>query len=90
MSEYIQFREIIVPTKTKRCEYIQFREIIVPTKTKRWEIISKSSGFRLGIIKLYAPWRQYCFFPERMTIWNKDCLEDIHGFLKQEMSNRKK
>jgi len=70
-------------------EYFQFREIDVPTKTKRWDIISKSSGFRLGTIKWYGAWRQYCFFPDRMTIWNTDCLQDIRTFIKEQMDLRK-
>ena len=69
-------------------QYLQFREVDVPTKTKRWDIYSKSSGWRLGTIKWFSHWRQYCFFPERQTIWNKGCLADIQKFIEQNKDSR--
>jgi len=34
----------------------------------------------LGIIKWYANWRQYGFYPESGTVFEKTCLADISDF----------
>jgi len=34
----------------------------------------------LGIIKWYAQWRQYGFYPEKETVFEKTCLRDIKNF----------
>jgi len=50
-------------------------------KTKVVGIFSWSSGDRLGTVKWYGPWRQYCFYPEPDTVFNDVCLAKIIGFL---------
>lgn len=45
-------------------------------------------GFRLGIIKWYAPWRQYCFFPDSGCVFSKGCLNDIENFIQELMDKR--
>jgi len=50
-------------------------------KTKIFEITSVSSGIPLGYIKWYGKWRQYTFYPEPKTIFNKECLKDIEDYL---------
>ena len=54
-----------------------------------WLLYSKSSRAGLGFIKWYAPWRQYCFFPDKETIWSKGCLEEINKYLAQLMEAHK-
>ena len=34
----------------------------------------------LGVIKWYAQWRQYGFYPEQGTVFEKTCLNDISNF----------
>lgn len=34
----------------------------------------------LGTIKFYAQWRQYGFYPEAGTVFEKTCLEEIKQF----------
>lgn len=46
-------------------------------KTRDWDIINLSSGDKLGQIRWYGTWRQYCFFPEGNTVWSKGCLNDV-------------
>jgi len=70
-------------------EYIQFRELFSKGKTKYFECINNKSSNRLGIIKWYGPWRQYCFFPEPGTIFSKGCLFDIYNFIEELMNDRK-
>ena len=52
-------------------------------KTREYFIMNKSQGVRLGVIKWYGAWRQYCFFPvaSAETVWNAGCLADIQDFL---------
>lgn len=70
-------------------KYIKITEIKTNKKTKTFMVISKSDNFPLAEIKWYSRWRQYCFFPEKSTIWNKGCLDDINNFLTQIMEERK-
>lgn len=52
-------------------------------KTREYFVMSKSQGVRLGVIKWYGSWRQYCFFPVpgAETVWSAGCLTDIQDFL---------
>lgn len=34
----------------------------------------------LGSVKWFAPWRRYCFFPGRQTVYEQDCLREIATF----------
>lgn len=56
-------------------------------RTKRWDIRNKRSGGRLGRVKWYGPWRQYCFFPAGECVFNAGCLDEIYQFLKGEMAS---
>lgn len=68
--------------------YIRFVELETPRKTKLWSVLSVSSGYPLGEVKWYAPWRCYCFFPNFDTIWNTNCLDDITAFIRARMAER--
>jgi len=74
-------------TETK---YLRFVMAEQKTKTQVWHIISKKWGNVLGVIRWYGPWRQYVFYPEKDTIWNKDCLDDVKNFLQDLMTERSK
>lgn len=43
----------------------------------------------LGLVKWYAPWRQYCFFPCKGTVWSKGCMQEITFFIDKIMEERK-
>jgi hypothetical protein len=59
-------------------EFLTFTEHeIEGRKTPIYEIHGKRSGTLLGMIKWYGPWRQFCFYPEPQTLFNRGCLEDI-------------
>ena len=50
-------------------------------KTNLYDVRNKS-GFTIGIVKWYAPWRQYCFYPGPFDILlNNDCMREITDFL---------
>lgn len=40
---------------------------------------SSGSGL-IGIVKWFAQWRQYGFYPESGTVFEKTCLTDIRDF----------
>ena len=71
-------------------KFLEFDKVGWTGKTHVVNILSKSSGFILGKIKWYGPWRQYCFFPTAETIFNIGCLEDINKYIKDLMDERKK
>ena len=31
----------------------------------------------IGEIKWYSPWRKFCFYPDKNTIWDSKCLVQI-------------
>lgn len=70
-------------------EYLEFHLLTSTTKTKVYSVNSKLHGDRLGIIKWYGPWRQYTFWPQSSTIWNRLCLNDVMEFLQMLMAERK-
>jgi len=64
-------------------KYIYFELIENKPKTTAWECRNNKSDDRLGVIQWYPAWRQYCFFPAPVTIFNAGCLVDVQDFLKQ-------
>ena len=64
-----------------KSKYMEFHKIGDTGKTEIWNVLSKSSGFNLGLIKWYSPWRQYCFFPSSNCVFNNKCLDDIQKMI---------
>lgn len=60
-------------------------------KTKKYFIFTKDTlvSTKLGEIKWFGRWKQYAFFPEPNTIFEKQCLKDITVFLETLMLERK-
>lgn len=50
------------------------------TKSVYW-VISKMRGGILGELRWYYKWRQYCFYPNSGTLFNKNCMKDIVDFI---------
>ncbi len=48
-------------------------------KTSVWDCWNRSEE-RLGMVRWYAPWRQYCFYTNGDIILAKSCLLDIAEF----------
>lgn len=70
--------------------YIYFEdETPYGRKTKILLVRTRSADVVLGEIKWYGPWRQYCFFPSRETIFNKGCMETIIAQVDELMAERK-
>lgn len=58
-------------------EYLKFVEVEGTGKTRRVEVRSGFSSVTLGTIAWYSRWRQYTFWPERNTTFNRTCMEEI-------------
>lgn len=61
-------------------KYFRLQQLQWKGKTKKYVIISNSDNTSLGEVKWFGRWRQYCFFPDADTVWNKECLKDIIDF----------
>lgn len=73
----------------KETKYLIFKGYdILARKTILVEVINKSSGSEIGQISWYSRWRQYCFFPNENTVWNKDCLISVNEVLEMLNSSR--
>ena len=64
---------------------------------KTWiYIVRENPNHRLlGLIQWFARWRQYGFYPEEGTVFEKTCLQDITNFCiklneKQKIRSKKK
>lgn len=73
-----------------KSKYMEFDKVGDTGKTEIWNILSKSSGFILGQIKWYGPWRQYCFYPSPYCVFNNTCMSDVQKFIKNLMEDRRK
>jgi len=71
-------------------KYIHMTLIGSLPKTKIYSINTIGDNTRIGIIKWYGPWRQYCFLPEPDTVFSKGCSEHINNFIQKLMDERKK
>jgi len=65
-------------------EWCSIREF-VPSKSGKTMVWSvEVTGFRVGVIGWYSPWRKYAFFPQRATVYEHDCLRQIANFCETE------
>lgn len=59
-------------------------------KTKIIHIFSSMNDkYRIGVIQWYSPWRKYCFYPDYLTIWDMNCLQDVNKCIQHLMNERK-
>lgn len=72
-------------------DYLDFERIYVTpvTKTQIWAVRPRNSGQVLGFVKWFGRWRQYCFFPQPDTIWNRDCMGEVMGLIRRLMEERR-
>ena len=76
----------------KEDEWLYFELIGEKQKTKVFSVMSKCSDIRLGVIKWYPAWRNYCFFPtmEEEVVHSDRCLISIGEFIKELNKEHKK
>jgi hypothetical protein len=59
-------------------------------KTLKYNILTKDvPPLKLGEIRWFGRWRQYAFYPEPDTVFEKQCMKDITAFLERLMAERK-
>lgn len=59
-------------------EYKYFTLRLIERKPKsNVYAVDPFQGDSIGTIKWYAPWHQYCFFPEVHTVFSRGCLLDL-------------
>ena len=58
----------------QRTKKIKGRKTIIYT-------VKKDGWMMLGFVKWHGAFRQYCFYPEKDTMFSKGCLELINCFL---------
>jgi hypothetical protein len=78
--------------ESKHLKFVEQIDFATQHKTHKYDIISKSDSTLLGELSWDNHWRQYIFSPEigYKTRWSLDCLEDLSGFIKELMEERKK
>lgn len=73
-----------------RGKYLVFKHIGSKPKTEVYSVIETKEDSSLGIIKWYASWRQYCYFPNASTVFSRGCMLEIYNFLEKLMNERKR
>lgn len=58
-------------------------------KTKVWAVANSNSGYTIGTVRWYGPWRRYALFPEAETVWTPECLEEVTRHIDAAMDARK-
>ena len=75
----------------RETEYLKFyRGLSESGKTAHVLVYAVRDSTLLGRIKWFGRWRQYGFFPEAETIWNRDCLIQVHEEVESLMAERRK
>ena len=65
-------------------KYISFEEFDkAPDGHSRFMCVGSKWNITIGFVVWYHKWNQYCFEPQKETIFSSDCLADIQHFLNQ-------
>jgi hypothetical protein len=62
-------------------KYMLARFLEARPKTAVYGVFSKHHGDKLGVIKWFGPWRQYCFFSMDVAVFSSSCFQDVAKFL---------
>ena len=71
-------------------EFITIKLTEKKPKTNVYEVCNKKTGYYLGEIMWWGAWRQYCFFPDGETLYERKCLRAIAEFIDSLMEERKR
>jgi hypothetical protein len=70
-------------------KWITFQQVPSIGKTEVWHVVANEGGHHLGTIKWYGSWRQYSFFPNGNTVFEKTCMHDILAKMEELMLKRR-
>lgn len=74
----------------KQYQYIEFvRQDVKKRLTLVYHCRNIKSRDLLGFVQWSRNWKQYCFYPEGSTIFNRGCLMDVYDFLDGLMEDRR-
>jgi hypothetical protein len=59
----------------------EYKHIHFTKEEEGWACRNNRSSEQLGVVKWYAPWRQYCYHPTIQAVYSQSCLDDISDFL---------
>jgi hypothetical protein len=62
-------------------KYMIARLLETKPKTAVYGIFSKHHGDRLGTVKWFGPWRQYCFFCTDVSVFSSTCFQALQKFI---------
>ena len=66
-----------------KCEYfVVARTKQSNRKTPIYFIVNKEEDC-IGEIKWYGPWRKFCFYPDKNTVWDSKCLNEVIEVIQQ-------
>jgi CRISPR/Cas system CMR-associated protein Cmr1 (group 7 of RAMP superfamily) len=57
--------------------WIEIVELPQAMPTRRFEVKNIKSGFTIGWIRWYGPFRSYAYLPCEGTVYEEDCLRDL-------------
>lgn len=60
--------------------WLRFYLIEHKSKTLVWQVLTHPGEQQLGFVKWFAGWRKYAFFPDKGTLYEPDCLNDLATF----------
>ena len=83
-------RVISIRLVVKKYKWIAIAKMPVNPKkvTSEFVILTEDLRLTLGTIKWFGRWRQYAYFPNSDTVYEKQCLKDISSFLDELMQER--
>lgn len=61
--------------------WLRFELVEHKAKTCVWDVLMHPAGHKLGVVKWFAHWRKYAFFPENGSLFEQDCMTAIGQFL---------
>lgn len=62
-----------------RYEHVNFVEWV----SGAWGCYNNRSTDKLGEVRWYSPWQQFCYFPTVQAVYSTGCLNDIVRFIGQ-------
>jgi hypothetical protein len=79
-----------ITSSEPRAKWLKFvyLETTSSGKTKIWNVLTVN-GVMLCVVKWFSRWRQYSFFPEPYSVYERQCLRDIARFCEMETAQQR-
>jgi hypothetical protein len=71
-------------TASMKQSYLVFDKMPSTGKTEIYGVCNRRYGCRLGTIRWWSAWRQYCFFPENDDlVFSAGCMREIADYVER-------